>query len=148
MNKYHVRHLKQVDREYWLAMWNQYLDFYQTNLPDQITTTTFERLISADKDIGCLIAIDDHDRPIGFLTFVIRFSTWSLNPVCYMPDLFVKLTHRKAGVAKLLMLELKKICVEQLYSETYWITKPDNVIAKKFYDQIAKRENWDVYTLL
>ena len=40
-----VRPLRAEDRPAWAALWRAYLDFYQSEVPDDVYDTTFARLL-------------------------------------------------------------------------------------------------------
>lgn len=148
MNKNKVRFLQASDKNHWLDMWQEYLTFYQTTLPPEVTQHTFLSLLSENPNIGCIIACDAQNQPIGFLNYVINLSTWTIKPECYLQDLYVKPQHRQHGVANLLIDELKKVSTQQQCSQIYWMTKPDNYIAQTFYNKIAEGEPWMIYVML
>lgn len=147
MNAYKVRYLQSDDTEYWLEMWQEYMAFYQTTLPSEVAHHTLQRLLADDTQMGCIIACDPQNIPIGFLNYVIHPSTWEIAPVCYAQDLYIKPLHRQSGVAKLFLEQIKTVSLEQQCSQIYWITKPDNFVAQAFYNKIAKGEPWIVYVM-
>jgi ribosomal protein S18 acetylase RimI-like enzyme len=142
-----VRPLKSSDSDSWIAMWHNYLDFYQEKLTDQVTANTLSKLLSDDKTIGCLVICDEQNNSVGFLTYVIHFSTWNMNPVCYLHDLFVDEKYRAMGAASLLLSKLKEICNTMNCESIYWLTKPSNHVARMFYDKIARGEEWIIYSI-
>ncbi|WP_131795340.1 GNAT family N-acetyltransferase [Fluoribacter gormanii] len=148
MNKYKVRMLQPIDEENWFAMWHEYMKFYQVSLPPEVVINTFETLLSTDKNTGCIIASDSQNAAVGFLTFIIHLSTWSIAPECYLHDLYVKPEHRKSGVARILIEELKQLSKLRHWHKVYWITKPDNQVARTLYDKIGRGEPWIVYVMI
>jgi GNAT superfamily N-acetyltransferase len=128
-------------------MWQKYLNFYQTTLTEEVTNHTINKLLSGDKDAGCLVVCDENDQPIGFLTYIVHFSTWRLNPVCYLHDLFVEENYRKNGAATTLLNKLKEIGNSSNWKSIYWMTKPNNNIARIFYEKVAQGENWIRYAM-
>src|SRR6185312_5948772 len=136
-----VRKMNHSDTSYWIQLWEKYLDFYQTNLTKEVTNNTLNTLLSGNKDITCLVVCNDHDIPIGFLTYVVHFSTWKINSVCYLHDLYVENNYRKTGAATLLVNKLKEVGTTEKWERIYWITKPSNKTARIFYDKIAEGED-------
>ena len=43
--------------------------------------------------------------------------------------------------------KLKKISIEKKWNLVRWITRDNNVRAKKVYDKVSNLTNWDVYEL-
>jgi GNAT superfamily N-acetyltransferase len=128
-------------------MWDEYMQFYQTAYTQELMKNSFEKLLSLGDTVGCYVACDENGELVGFLTYVAHFSTWKLNPICYLNDLYVKKSHRQFGVAKRLLDRLKDISEEKNWSAVYWHTKPDNKIARKFYDSVAESSEWIVYSI-
>lgn len=144
---YKIRKIRKADKNNWKQMFLHYMDFYETTVSDQISENTFNKLLANDDKIGCLIACDKNEIPVGFLTYLSHFNTWKLNPVCYINDLFVCHEHRKNGITKLLFREVKKLSEQNGWSQIYWLTKPDNTIARTLYDKIAKGQAWIEYVM-
>ncbi|OGT47829.1 MAG: hypothetical protein A3E83_03125 [Gammaproteobacteria bacterium RIFCSPHIGHO2_12_FULL_41_20] len=146
-NKFTIRPLCYTDKEPWLEMWNDYIQFYKTTCSSEVTEHTFNKLLAGDKHIGCLVASENNNVCVGFLTYIAHFTTWKILPVCYLNDLFVKANYRQSGIAKLLLEKLYEIAKNEKWSRIYWLTKPDNKIARQFYDKIAKGDEWVRYIL-
>ena len=145
---YYVRKMNQNDEPNWTKMWDQYIDFYQANISDEVTKNTFNKLLNNNDKIGCLLACEKiNDNPVGFLTYVAHDNTWKLKPVCYLSDLFVSESHRQGGIATLLLNQLKNLADSFDWSKIYWLTKPDNLIARKLYDKVAQGDAWIEYVM-
>jgi ribosomal protein S18 acetylase RimI-like enzyme len=147
MHQYTIRALQSKDKEQWRILWQEYLGFYQTQLSEDVTEHTLEKLLSDDKNSGCLVACDTGDKPVAFLNYIVQFTTWSTKPECYLHDLYVLPVFRKAGIAKLMISTLKVHCDAEDYGTLYWITKPDNTTARTVYDSIAKGSPWIMYIM-
>lgn len=147
MHQYAIRGLQSKDKEQWRTLWQEYLSFYKTQLPEGVTEHTLQKLLSDDKNTGCLVACNDQDLPLAFLTYVIQFTTWSTKPECYLHDLYVLPAFRKRGIAKLMISILKEYCDSEGYGTLYWITKPDNTKARILYDSIADPSTWIMYKM-
>jgi ribosomal protein S18 acetylase RimI-like enzyme len=145
---YEIRAITQMDFSRWSEMWDEYMQFYQSTYTKELMEHTFQKLNSSDQTIGCLVACDQQDIPIGFLTYISHFSTWQINPVCYLNDLYVKKDRRQSGAAKAMLDKLKVISQNQNWSAVYWRTKPDNHVAREFYDKLAESSDWIVYTII
>jgi len=65
-----------------------------------------------------------------------------------LDDLYVHPEYRGQKLSELLIYELQKISKENNWNLVRWITRDDNKRAKKVYDKIANKSNWDVYELL
>ena len=144
---YKIRELTKTDFTRWSEMWDEYMQFYQATYTQEVMENTFNKLLSSDDTIGCYVACNKDGEPVGFLTYIAHFSTWRLNPVCYLNDLYVKKSHRKFGMAKGLLNKLKEKSDEKNWSAVYWLTKPDNKTARQFYDKVAAASDWIMYSI-
>jgi ribosomal protein S18 acetylase RimI-like enzyme len=147
MNEYSLRPLKPSDTPHWLEMWKEYMDFYQINLPMAVVKNTLNNLLSENKYIGCIVACTPQNVPIGFITYIVHLSTWSITPECYAHDLYVKTKYRNNGIGKMLIEELRLLSNRHQWNRIYWFTKPDNYVAQSLYNQIASSNLWIEYTL-
>ncbi len=145
--KISTRFISQDDTSSWIEMWHEYMKFYNHTVSSDVITNTLNLFFSNNDSCNCLVAYNEKNDLVGFLTYVKHVSTWKLKPVCYLNDLFVIEQHRKQGVANTLLEKLKTIAVEQDVSQIYWLTKPDNHVARAFYDKIAKSESWARYSI-
>jgi hypothetical protein len=85
-----IRPLMASDREAWEAMFHGYINFYEAKVPDDVIELTWKRLIEQKDGFWGIVALDDHDHPIGFAHVVFHPSTWSPTTYCYLEDLFVE----------------------------------------------------------
>ncbi|KTD66622.1 Acetyltransferase (GNAT) family protein [Legionella santicrucis] len=147
MNQYRIRGLQSNDKECWLTLWKEYLKFYHISLPHEVTDNTWHRLLSDDEHLRGIVCCNVQDVPVGFLTFILHLSTWSIAPECYVHDLYINPAHRRAGVAKMLMDELKHMGKFQKWSRIYWLTQINNDVAQNLYNKIGTSEPWIVYVM-
>jgi ribosomal protein S18 acetylase RimI-like enzyme len=144
---YFIRKIERSDKERFVLMWEKYLKFYHSDFNESICENTFNQFFSKDKNISCFVGCDKHHTAIGFLTYIIHWSTWQINPVCYLNDLFVENEYRQAGIAQQLVDKLITVAKIEHWSKIYWLTKPDNQIARKFYDKMAQGDEWIRYSI-
>lgn len=141
-----VRRLARHDRAEWRSLWQQYLrpttagarspGFYLQPPPDQVGDVTFERLVDPDRQPHALVAVSE-DRLVGFAHYVFHPSTWSLTQVCYLEDLYVEPTVRRAGVGRALMRALYAAADEANAPTVYWVTHGSNTAAQGFFGTLA-----------
>jgi GNAT superfamily N-acetyltransferase len=130
-----IRAVEPADKQSWLAVFREYIAFYDSELPDANYALTWERL-NSDFPIRGLVAESD-GRIVGLAHYLFRPSTWSLEPFCYLEDLYVDPRVRNQGVGRALIAEIQKIAQEAGSPRLYWTTAPDNLTARSLYDQIA-----------
>ncbi|UYA61830.1 Histone acetyltransferase HPA2-2 [Pectobacterium sp. F1-1] len=88
-----VNSVEPQDYDQWLPYWQNYQAFYNVQLSDNVTKTTWERFFHPDIPVYCSVARDGL-RIVGFVHFVFHDSTWGINRYCYLEDLFVDSTAR------------------------------------------------------
>ncbi len=132
-----VRPVTPEDYEDWLVMWRGYCSFYEEDLPAAVTKTTWQRILTANEPVHCLIASGAGGEPIGFANYLTHCSTWHEEPVCYLEDLFVNPDVRRGGIGRMLIEHLIGIVRDNGWGELYWHTKHNNHVARILYDRIA-----------
>lgn len=131
-----------------MRLWREYNTFYGTEVPDEVTLTTWERIISSRGDIGCLVACEWPDGAVlGFVNYVIHPRTWSASDVCYLEDLYVDAHFRGKGIGRQLCEALKHMGERRGLDRIYWNTRADNAPARKLYDQIATQDDFVRYIM-
>ena len=128
-----IRPVLAADKSQWLILWQGYLDFYKTELSAEQTERTWNRIMDADFNMKCAVALDD-GVIVGFTTYNLQNSTWSENGHCYLEDLFVDPNARGSGVGRTLIEYVKSYAIENRCSRLYWNTDEDNDVARKLYD--------------
>ncbi len=119
-----IRPISTADFAAWNRLWQDYLRFYRADLPEQTTLTTFERLVAQTGGAFGLVADDDDHELVGLAHLIFHTSTWSIQPYCYLEDLFVSPAARGTGTATRLEY---------------------NSSARSLYDQLAHPTSFRVY---
>lgn len=146
-----VRFIGKQDYEQWFPLWNGYNAFYgrsgKTALPPEITEMTWTRFFDAYEPVQALVA-DIEGRLVGLAHYLFHRSTISIEPFCYLQDLFTAEAVRGKGVGKAL---IERVCEEAKLAgapRVYWHTHESNHIARKLYDQVAELSGFIVYRKL
>ena len=132
-----LRALGESDFEDWKVMWGMYLDFYETQLPEDIYTTTFERLLAKDITSQNAIVAVLGDRMVGLVHFIFHPHNWKIEDVCYLQDLYVLDSVRGRGVGRLLIESVYEEADRRGTPTVYWLTQDFNKTARLLYDNIA-----------
>ena len=132
-----LRALGESDFEDWKVMWGMYLDFYETQLPEDIYTTTFERLLAKDITSQNAIVAVLGDRMVGLVHFIFHPHNWKIEDVCYLQDLYVLDSVRGRGVGRLLIESVYEEADRRGTPTVYWLTQDFNKTARLLYDKIA-----------
>ena len=147
MNTIAIRPLTRADRAQWQPLWQGYLTFYETSVPDDVTDTTFARFFDAGEPMHALVAEED-GAIIGIVHYLFHRSTWTKGPYCYLQDLFTAEHARGHGVGRKLIEAVYDRAREQGASRVYWLTQESNTTARALYDTLAKRSGFIQYRKL
>jgi len=127
----------------WQTLWQAYLVFYQTKLPTETTTILWQRILDPQHRFQCLLAVESPDqsqapgRIAGLVHFFPHEDTWEVHPVCYLQDLFVSPDLRRTGYGRALIEAVVVEAKNRGWTSVYWLTKHDNVTARKLYDALT-----------
>ena len=135
------------DKASWLSLWAGYLDFYGASVSDTVTDLTWDRFFDVGEPVYLLVAADEAETLIGFVTYVLRRSTWSAGHYCYLEDLFVDPKGRGGGVARRLINAVADHAREGRCDRLYWNTQSGNDRAKGLYDQLADLTDFVQYRM-
>lgn len=140
-----VRRLAPSDRDAWDRLWAGYLEYYEKVLAPEVTDAVFAQLAAESGTLAGFIADGDDGQPVGFANLVFHPSTWALGDYCYLEDLFVDPTARRAGVARALISATYAEADRRGAAKTYWQTQEGNREGRALYDQVAERSGYLVY---
>ncbi len=108
---------------------------------------TWERMLSLASPVFGRIA-EWEGEPAGFSICVLHEGTWTLRPICYLEDLFVKHAARGQGVGRALIEDIVARARKLGWSRVYWHTQADNHEARRLYDKFAVADDFVRYRLL
>jgi GNAT superfamily N-acetyltransferase len=143
-----IRKPYQEDFEQWLALWDGYNEFYgrsgDKRLDPLISRTTWTRFFDVYEPVHALVAEGD-GRLIGLSHYLYHRSTITVEPSCYLQDLFVSPECRGNGVARKLIESVYSIAKTNGCSRVYWQTHETNHTAMQLYGKLAERSGFLVY---
>ena len=139
-----IRALRADDAAGWRPLWQGYLEFYETDVPDEVTQATWRRLLDPQEALFGLVA-EQGGRLSGFAHCVLQRGTWSLAPHCYLEDLYVSPGARGGGVGQALIAAVYREADERGADRVYWLTHETNTTARNLYDRVARRTGFIHY---
>lgn len=139
-----IRPLHPDDEAVWRDLWQGYLTFYQTELPESVTAATWERLVGDTPHYLGFLAEQDGEV-VGMATVVIHDYTWSESPAGLLHDLYVKPDLRGGGIGRALIDHVIAHGRGAGWSRVYWLTKEDNATARRLYDTYAPADGFVRY---
>lgn len=144
-----VRTLSAADYAQWRPLWDGYNAFYgregNTALPEEITQTTWARLLNPDEPVHALVAVEG-TAIVGLVHYLFHRSTTRLNDVCYLQDLFTAPNHRGRGVGKRLIEAVYLATQTAGSTRVYWHTYADNATGRALYDKMTRYSGVITYT--
>jgi GNAT superfamily N-acetyltransferase len=140
-----VRPVEPPDFDRWLPLWNGYNRFYDLpSLPADVTRATWARFSDPAVPMHALVA-EDGDHLVGLAHYLYHGSTWSIEPVCYLRDLFTAERARSRGVGRALIQSVYDRARADGAARVYWQTHETNGVARALYDRLAQRSGFIVY---
>lgn len=145
-----IRPVQAQDGSGWLPLWRAYLAFYgfagATALPDDVTHTTWQRLLDPSEPVHALVA-QRGDQLVGLTHYLFHRSTWEIGPDCYLQDLFTAEAVRGQGVGRALIAAVGEQARAVGAASVYWQTHETNATAMRLYDQVTAKSGFVVYRL-
>lgn len=141
-----VSPVQENDYPQWLPHWVNYQKFYQVQLSDEITATTWKRFFDTDTPTYCAVAREGQTI-LGFVHYLFHGSTWAVNDYCYLEDLFVALEARGKQVGKHLIEYVNQQAQARQSARLYWHTQETNLTAQKLYNWIGEKPGMIEYRM-
>jgi GNAT superfamily N-acetyltransferase len=142
-----IRSLNSSDFEIWLPLWHGYLEFYEVQISDEVTKSTFDRMIDPNSSIHGALASSEGGVALGLVNWVMHPGTWSISDTCYLEDLFVSSEHRGQGIGQALIEHVYEWAKSQSAAKVYWLTAESNKNAQQLYDRIATKTGFIQYQM-
>lgn len=132
-----IRALEARDRAEWARLWEGYLAFYETALPEVVYDSTFARLLGDDvRDYNCLVAERD-GQLVGLTHYLFHRHGWKIEEVCYLQDLYADPEVRGLGIGRKLIEAVYAAADAAGAPTVYWLTQDFNANARLLYDRIG-----------
>jgi GNAT superfamily N-acetyltransferase len=123
-----IRELKEADFEQWLELYQVYAEHYRVALTETGIQTTWGWLMDSSHPLQGLVAVQE-----AALVGMAHFRA--------MPSPL------GGGVGQLLLGELQRIGLQEGWGLFRWITRDNNYRARKLYDKVASKSDWNVYEM-
>jgi GNAT superfamily N-acetyltransferase len=143
-----IRPVQQSDFPQWKMLWDGYNAFYgrkgDTALPEATTAMTWSRFFDSYEPVHAFVA-EQSGQILGLVHYLFHRSTISIQPTCYLQDLFTVESARGKGVGRALIQEVYRIAAEAGCARVYWLTHETNSTAMQLYDKVAEKSGFVVY---
>ncbi|KAF4773980.1 acetyltransferase [Colletotrichum scovillei] len=94
---------------------------------------------SPSKPARCLLLFNEAGEGVGMALYFYNYSTWRAKPGVYLEDLYVRLSERKKGYGRRLLVELAKEVVAMEGGRLEWSVLKWNEPSIKFYESIGAK---------
>ena len=138
MSAVEIRPVTAADHSQWLTLWQGYLRFYETELAQEVSDMTWQRMLDPAEPTHAALAWQD-GRAIGMVNFIYHRSNWSIANSCYLQDLFVAEEARGLGVGRKLIEHVYATAAADGCVKVHWLTHETNATAIQLYERIAER---------
>lgn len=129
-----IRPLQKSDYTQWLPLWSANC---LGQIDQDVTNNTWRRICDRrDSGVnGFGLFIDD--ELCGIVHYILHPVTGSLQPACYMQDVFIASIHRRKGFARALIEYLAMEGRTQNWARIYWLAEKDNIAAQNLYKTLG-----------
>lgn len=147
MQSIEIKPIDGSDFEIWLPLWNGYQSFYEVEIPETVTLTTWTRFLNPAEPMHAALA-KVGERAFGLAHWIYHRSTWTTGDYCYLQDLFVETGARGFGVGRALIEHVTADARHRGAPRVHWSTHETNEDAMQLYDRIADRSGFIQYRRL
>ncbi|MDE1168833.1 MAG: GNAT family N-acetyltransferase [Pseudomonas sp.] len=138
MSAIEIRPVSSADHQHWLPLWQAYQRFYQTQIPQQVSDVTWQRMLDPAEPINAALAWEN-GKAIGMVHFIYHRSCWTVENSCYLQDLIVADGQRGKGIGRQLIEHVYATARENDCVKVHWLTHETNATAILLYERIAER---------
>ena len=138
MSQIEIRPVTASDQAVWLPLWQGYLRFYETELADAVTQSTWKRFLDPAEPTHAALAWQD-GKAVGLVHFIYHRSNWSIENACYLQDLFVDPALRGTGLGRKLIEHVYAKARADHCAKVHWLTHETNATGIQLYERIAER---------
>ena len=139
-----IRPVRPEDKANWLPLWQGYLQFYEHDLPSDITDTLWARFFDAAEPVHALVT-EENAQLLGLVHYIFHRNTRMVEDVCYLEDLFTAETSRGKGVGRALIEAVYAAARAAGSTRVYWMTHETNTTAQALYNNIADKPGFIQY---
>jgi GNAT superfamily N-acetyltransferase len=142
-----IRDVTAEDEPTWRRMWGEYCAFYKTEMPPEVTASTWSRMLDPENPTYGGVVAEVDGRIVGFANYVLQWYTWSIDQQCYLHDLYVDPDVRGGGIGEQLITFLQRRGSEQGWTRVIWLTHETNERARRLYDRFTPPSGFIQYVV-
>jgi GNAT superfamily N-acetyltransferase len=138
MSAVEIRKVTAQDHAAWLPLWQAYQRFYKTQIAEETTAVTWQRMLDAAEPINAALAWAD-GQAVGMVHWIYHRSCWTVENSCYLQDLIVSESHRGTGIGRKLIEFVYAQARADGCVKVHWLTHETNTMGIQLYERIAER---------
>jgi len=106
---------------------------------------TLRRSLFEQRAAEALI-VERGGEAVGYAIFFTTFSTFECRPGIWLEDVYVRPSHRRGGIGRMVMEHLAALAVERGQVRLGWCALDWNEPALRFYDELGatRLHNWEM----
>ncbi len=138
MEDLEIRPLLAKDEPEWRRLWTLYLEYYESEVPEAVYQTTWQRLLSGlPNEYQGLMAFAG-GRAVGLTHYLFHRHCWRIENVCYLQDLVVDTNMRGKSVGRALIEAVYAAADAEGCPRVYWTTQHFNEVGRRLYDRVGE----------
>jgi GNAT superfamily N-acetyltransferase len=137
--------LRPEQEDQWRWLWEQYLDFYEVGLAEDVTAHAWRNILVNQNVLG--LGASRSSDLIGFAIVILHEATWSVRRNAYLEDLFVCGDERGRGIGRRIIDQLIDRARANEWGTVYWHTQASNTGARALYDSYCLADDFVRYRL-
>ncbi len=141
-----IRPLTEADEPQWRVLWKGYLDYYETELPEEVYRSSFKRMLSGDDHEFHGLVAEKGGKLVGLVHYLFHRHGWKIENVCYLQDLFTAPEVRGQSVGRALIEAVYAAADEAGSPSVYWLTQDFNAAGRRLYDRVGQLTPFIKYT--
>lgn len=142
-----IRPVAADDHAAWLALWQAYQAFYETEIPAEVSAVTWQRLLDHAEPMHAALGWRD-GQAVALVDWIFHRSCWSIGDNCYLQNLFVAPDARGGGIGRRMIEHVRAQAEAAGAAKVCWLTQESNATARQLYDRIAERPGFIQYRIM
>lgn len=134
---YKIHGLQADDYMAWRSLWLKSVEGEELTLDDDAIDDAWAHIMRfSDVDSSGMCGLAAHlpsGQLVGILHFVLHPVAGSINPVCYLQDMYVHPDYRRMGYGNALLMYLKEKASDLGWERIYWFVSKTDEGAQAFY---------------